>query len=197
MYLPVQYTHYENKLNLSTLLWTTLYAPAVTNYTRKKISQPISYLASGVTMLHFQTILSCICNTELTKHIKIGSRYKFVPKKLYVYNSLIASLERLVSRPDFLNQCEKWRNHVSNTHSGWLTDVYDDKLWKEWLRKDGKPFLDAPYNLLLMMNVDWFRPFKHSTYSIGVIYLVIQNLPRSLRFKLQSHQQNSQYQSPW
>ena len=37
-----------------------------------------------------------------------------------------------------------------------------------------------------MMNVDWFRPFKHTTYSIGVIYLVVQNLPRSLRFKLEN-----------
>lgn len=75
---------------------------------------------------------------------------------------------------------------MSNTHSGWLTDIYDGQLWKEWARKDGKPFLDVPGNLLLMMNVDWFRPFKHSTYSIGVIYLVVQNLPRSLRYKLEN-----------
>lgn len=41
-------------------------------------------------------------------------------------------------------------------------------------------------NLLLMMNVDWFRPFKHSPYSAGMIYLVVQNLPRSLRFKVEN-----------
>lgn len=34
-----------------------------------------------------------------------------------------------------------------------------------------------------MLNVDWFRPFKHSQYSAGIVYLVIQNLPRSMRFK--------------
>ena len=34
-----------------------------------------------------------------------------------------------------------------------------------------------------MLNVDWFQVFKHSSYSIGMIYLVIQNLPRELRYK--------------
>ena len=34
-----------------------------------------------------------------------------------------------------------------------------------------------------MLNIDWFQPFERTQYSIGVIYLVIQNLPRSVRFK--------------
>ena len=36
------------------------------------------------------------------------------------------------------------------------------------------------------MNVDWFKPFERSTYSIGVIFLVVQNLPLSLQFKLEN-----------
>ena len=59
-----------------------------------------------------------------------------------------------------------------------MTDVYDEKLWKDW-----KPYLDIPGNLLLMLNVDWFKPFKHSPYSVGIIYLVILNLPGMTRFK--------------
>lgn len=34
-----------------------------------------------------------------------------------------------------------------------------------------------------MLNVDWMQPFDHTPYSIGVIYLVFMNLPRSERFK--------------
>ena len=34
-----------------------------------------------------------------------------------------------------------------------------------------------------MLNIDWFQPFKHRVYSIGVMYLAIMNLPRSVRFK--------------
>lgn len=48
---------------------------------------------------------------------------------------------------------------------------------------DGVPFLAATGNLLFMLNIDWFQPFERTQYSIGVIYLVIQNLSRSARFK--------------
>ena len=83
--------------------------------------------------------------------------------------------------PGFLELCEEWRG-VSRPE-GILTDVYDGKLWKEWMDFDNVPFLKVPGNLILMLNLDWFQPYKHTPYSIGVIYLVIQNLPRRLRFK--------------
>lgn len=34
-----------------------------------------------------------------------------------------------------------------------------------------------------MLDVDWFQPFKHSPYSVGVIHLALMNLPRGERFK--------------
>ena len=36
---------------------------------------------------------------------------------------------------------------------------------------------------MLTLNVDWFQPFSHTEYSVGAIYLTLQNLPRSERFK--------------
>ena len=36
---------------------------------------------------------------------------------------------------------------------------------------------------MLTINVDWFQPFVHTEYSLGAIYLPIQNLPRELRYK--------------
>ena len=97
----------------------------------------------------------------------------------------MSSLQDLVLRPHFVSQCEHWRNRCESICDGWLTDVYDGKLWRELFRKEGKAFLEVPGNLLLMMNVDWFKPFERSAYSIGVIYLV-QNLPPSLCFKLEN-----------
>ena len=46
-------------------------------------------------------------------------------------------------------------------------------------------FLDTPdyFPLGFLWNVDWFQPYENSPYSVGVIYLVIQNLPREERFK--------------
>ena len=34
--------------------------------------------------------------------------------------------------------------------------------------------------------MDWFQPFTHVKYSVGVIYLVILNLPREERYKLEN-----------
>ena len=35
----------------------------------------------------------------------------------------------------------------------------------------------------LVSNIDWFQSFKHINYSIGVIFVVILNLPRAVRYK--------------
>ena len=65
-----------------------------------------------------------------------------------------------------------------------LYDVYDGNIWKLFQQDtNGSPFLSAPYNYLLTLNCDWFQPYTHTQYSIGVLYLAIQNLPRRLRFK--------------
>ena len=37
------------------------------------------------------------------------------------------------------------------------------------------------------MNVDWFKPFQHQEYSVGVIYLAVINLPRAIRLKRENN----------
>ena len=56
-------------------------------------------------------------------------------------------------------------------------------VWQDFKGPDGSRFMSHQQNLALMMNVDWFQPFKHSPYSVGVIYLALMNLPRSERVK--------------
>ena len=65
-----------------------------------------------------------------------------------------------------------------------LSDIYDGLVWKEFLNYQGQPFLSQPHNLALMLNCDWFQPFKHTQYSVGVLYLTILNLPHSMRLIL-------------
>ena len=36
---------------------------------------------------------------------------------------------------------------------------------------------------MLMLNCDWFQPFKHTQFSVGVLYFAIENLPRDIRFE--------------
>lgn len=51
--------------------------------------------------------------------------------------------------------------------------------------KDKYNFLTY-YCYLLTLNVDWFHPFSHSMYSVGAIYLTVQNLPRDQQYKEQN-----------
>ena len=69
--------------------------------------------------------------------------------------------------------------------AGYKCDVYDGQIWNDFKIVDGKPFLSSEDTLGigLMLNVDWFQPFKHTTYSDGAVYLTIMNLPRAVRFK--------------
>ena len=71
---------------------------------------------------------------------------------------------------------------VAKEPEGYLADITDGVMWKEItsLLSPGR----TPTNILgLLLNVDWFQPYKHVAYSVGVIYAVIINLPRSIRYK--------------
>ena len=89
-----------------------------------------------------------------------------------------------MQRPGFEYDCELWRKR--NIPADGFADVYDGKVWKDFQYVNEHPFLASPNNLAFMLNIDWFQPFKHTQYSLGVIYLVIMNLPRSKRFKVEN-----------
>ena len=80
---------------------------------------------------------------------------------------------------------ELWRERERTSIRGLLTDVIHGTVWRDFKGPDGSRFMSHQQNLALMMNVDWFQPFKHShsPYSVGVIYLALMNLPRGERFK--------------
>ena len=61
--------------------------------------------------------------------------------------------------------------------------MYDDKVWGDFQCFDNRSFLSEQGNFALMMNMDFFQPYKHIQYSMGAIYVTILNLPRSVRNK--------------
>jgi hypothetical protein len=110
---------------------------------------------------------------------------KFYPLHYYCFNSVINALERLVTKPGFPQKCEEWREDATSENlDDIMTDVYQGKLWKDFAKFKNKDFLNLPRNYGLMLNFDYFQPMKHrNDYSVGVLYLVVLNLPRSERFK--------------
>ena len=135
---------------------------------------------------HTQLARRSKCNTPLLKTISVGKGSKLVPRKTFVYNSVISSLAAMVSRKGFMQKCEHWRDRTNLLPSDTLADIYEGRVWKETSFISGRPFLSQPNNLSLMLNVDWFNPYDETPYSAGVMYFVILNLPRSERYKFEN-----------
>ena len=51
---------------------------------------------------------------------------------------------------------------------------------------DNTPFLSSHNCYGLLLNIDWLQPYKHTQHSVGVIYIVILNLPCAIRFKCEN-----------
>lgn len=127
------------------------------------------------------------CGALLLKKVKTrGKRMELVPRKTFPYQSLHSAITTMVSNPQFLEKCELWRKRSQAIPSDLLADVYDGDVWKNFNTEEYGTFLRFPGNLLLSLNVDWFQPFTHTQYSVGAMYLVVLNLPREERYRLEN-----------
>ena len=134
----------------------------------------------------YQQYRSACGELLLKKSQLLGGNVKLIARKTYPYNSIKRSLSSLLSTPGFVDECEKWRKRALDVSPGIMGDVYDGRIWKQFSGDEHKRFLQYPGNFLLLMNMDFFQPFTHTTYSVGVIYCVIMNLPRELRYKVEN-----------
>ena len=118
----------------------------------------------------------------LMKIQSIHGKITLYPFKTYCYKPLKTSIQELIQRKNLEEICEEWRNR--KTDKDVMSDVYDGKIWSSFNDKDEHDFFTKPRNYGVIVNLDWFAPFKHvSNFSIGAIYLVLMNLPRCERFK--------------
>ena len=86
-----------------------------------------------------------------------------------------------MQRPGFAKLCEHWRSRLQN--SDVLKDIYDGKIWSDFQHLEGKPFLATAFTYVVMLNLDWFQPYKLTQSSVGALYLTIMNLPYDQRFR--------------
>ena len=110
--------------------------------------------------------------SHLYKEVKFSSgKVTHYPFLTFCYKSVTESLQDMLTRQHFLKHCEAWRSRKVN--EGEYGDVYDGKVWKEFAKYDGQPFLSLPFNYALQLNIDWFQPYEHTQHSEGVMYLTI------------------------
>ena len=118
-----------------------------------------------------------VCGASLgyTAHLSHGKQ-KWKAFKTFQFIPPSATLNKLCSSEEFLSLLAKEPNKWDDE----MDDIQDGQIWKE-LKATG--FFDSKYNLALMFNVDWYRPFKRSEYKVAAMMLTVLNLPREERFK--------------
>ena len=122
------------------------------------------------------------CSEPLLKVVKCNRKVMFRPRQIFCYCSIKKCISILMEDKNFWDYCNEWQTNLNDVVDS-LSDIYHGKVWKDFQVYKGKNFLADRHNLAFMLNVDWFRPFEHTSHSVGVLYLTIMNLPRRLRYK--------------
>ncbi|PKB96112.1 hypothetical protein RhiirA5_385559, partial [Rhizophagus irregularis] len=134
---------------------------------------------------HPMSNLRSYCNNIITKQIPTNQGMMFKPSLIFPIISIKRRLQQLYNTKGFEESCRKWTNQPNNEKE--LADIFDGRIWKTFEDPNNSQLFFrhevANSHLGIMMNLDWFQPFDNSQYSVGVIYGVICNLPRSERFK--------------
>ncbi|KAG0851945.1 hypothetical protein G6F15_014097 [Rhizopus arrhizus] len=96
--------------------------------------------------------------------------------KVSAFNSIKYALTVMFSRPGFESAIEAWRYRTR--HNNTMYDIYDGQFWNEFKDRDGNVFTSQARSLLFTLNVDWFQSSKRTVYSVGAVYLTINNLAK-------------------
>ena len=108
------------------------------------------------------------------------TKFDYKPRKVYYYYGINAALSNLLKDPEFLVMYNSWKDRQDDGTV--MSDIIDGRVWKEEMEK--LRVNGSSNNVLgFLLNIDWFQPFKDISYSVGVIYTVILNLPRNVRCK--------------
>jgi len=81
--------------------------------------------------------------------------------------------------------CNFLSNKMSYPHGLWQVEVWDCVFSGPpcYAGPTNKYFLQQHRSYGLMLNIDWFQPYKDRKNSIGIVYMANLNLPRSIRHK--------------
>lgn len=139
---------------------------------------------------HFRlTPSSQLCGHQLL--CKAADAKSTKPARRFWYQPLGSWLARFLSRTDVTNALGTGMAQCSDS----MRDIWHGSAFKDFKGPDGKPFTEVQFagseiRLIFSMFVDWFNPFgtkqggKH--VSFGAIYLICNNLPIHLRYRIEN-----------
>lgn len=145
------------------------------------------------------------CSSKLFERVKIGINhhnntennslpsttfmYKHIPLKRFYQNSVIHSIKSLMQKDGFSQMLRETFQRNQQSESGvreFMSDVQHGDIYQNFTlpNEDGLPFTkQSPYNLMLLLNLDWLSLYDRSSFSLGGVWLTILNLDHSERLK--------------
>ena len=126
----------------------------------------------------------CGCELGYYKHIAF-SKEKWIPHKTFYFVPPSQWLKHMFNDETFTKLLSAPKD-VSDQDTNEMKDVFDGQMWKDFLMDPLEPtssLLCDNNNIGLLLNVDWFKPFKRSEYKVSAIMMTVLNLPRSEHFK--------------
>jgi hypothetical protein len=134
---------------------------------------------------HVQEARSQACGWAITHHpMVIRRQLRWKPQWLLMDNSPISYLREHMLRPGYAKMNEHWRDrnlqYDTQSRERIGCDFYDFSIWKSFQRDQNMDWTRVG-NSLLMLNMDWYQPFKHLTASLGLVWVINLMLPREHR----------------
>lgn len=101
------------------------------------------------------------CDTPLGYEAQLAhGKKKWKAYKKFHFYPPSAWLKKFFSCSQFIDFIES----NSCSHSDYIADVCDGRIWKDFSTNG---FFSNKHNVGLMLNTDWFKPFKRSEYIQG------------------------------
>ena len=98
------------------------------------------------------------CNTVLMKKMTSanGTKNYLYTKRVYCYRSIKSSLEEMLLRAGFKDIL----HHSHNKSNLLLADVCNSQIFRNFQDDLGNNYFADKRNQAIMLNIDWFNPFK-------------------------------------
>lgn len=126
------------------------------------------------------------CGTKVMRPVRVQGTWQMRPIRPFIYQSPKHWIGRMLSRKRFEYMMNTTARQASVKEVA--ADIWDAPCIHQVKWPDGLSYAQAPQDelrLVLTMGVDWFKVHKggNKTWSVGAVYLIILNLPPTIRYR--------------
>ena len=110
------------------------------------------------------------CREFLMKTVRGSNGNYLQPYKMFPYQSVKDGLIKLLFRKGFLECCEHWRKRDQTIPTGTLCDVFEGRVWCDFMAVDGVDFLKSHFSLCFTLKLT-LTGFSHVSIHVSIFII--------------------------